>query len=87
MIELGFILALCRGVDLFTTWLATPTLAWEWNPLMRRLGWLRIVTLNCGFIVFLTLIAPAVVILVASGMSLLVAIWNTGLYLIYGRRY
>lgn len=28
-----------RACDLFSTWLATPTLALEANPIARRLGW------------------------------------------------
>jgi hypothetical protein len=37
-IHLAFLL-FGRAADLFSTWLATPNLALEANPLARRLGW------------------------------------------------
>lgn len=35
-----------RGADLFSTWIATPRLELEGNPLARWLGWRRGVVLN-----------------------------------------
>lgn len=37
-----------RGSDLFSTWLATPNLVLEGNPVARRLGWRFGVPLNFG---------------------------------------
>ena len=35
---LGF-LALARALDFFSTWIATPNLLLEANPLARKMGW------------------------------------------------
>ena len=32
-------IAVARGLDFLSTWLVTPTLALEANPLMRRMRW------------------------------------------------
>ena len=32
-------LGFARGMDFFSTWVATPNLVLEGNPLARRLGW------------------------------------------------
>jgi hypothetical protein len=40
--EYFFMLALllfARGMDFFSTWIATPTLALEGNPLAKKMGW------------------------------------------------
>ena len=34
-------MAVARGLDFLSTWLVTPKLELEANPLMRRLGWAR----------------------------------------------
>jgi hypothetical protein len=39
-------IALARGLDFLSTWIVTPTLALEANPLMRRLGWSGMLLLN-----------------------------------------
>jgi hypothetical protein len=39
-------IALARGMDLLSTWLVTPNLALEANPLMRRLRWRTLALLN-----------------------------------------
>ena len=68
------LLMLARGMDLLSTWLATPNLALEANPIARRLGWKWGLPLNavlCAF--FAAWPLPAVVI---STTSLLVAARN-----------
>lgn len=68
------LLAFGRGMDFLSTWLATPNLVLEANPLAKRLGW------RWGALVNLAVIAgfglwplPAVII---STTSLLVAARN-----------
>lgn len=39
-------LALSRGLDFLSTWLVTPRLELEANPLMRRAGWGRMALIN-----------------------------------------
>jgi len=39
-------LVLARGADFFSTWIATPHLALEGNPVAKWLGWKRGVALN-----------------------------------------
>jgi hypothetical protein len=61
-----------RGSDLFSTWIATPTLELEANPLARRLGWRAGVAVNlvaCLLLALLPLAAVSVTttsVLVAS---------------------
>jgi hypothetical protein len=40
------LVVICRGADLVTTFLITPDLRWERNPLIRRLGWRWTLVLN-----------------------------------------
>ena len=45
------LLALSRGADFFSTWVATPNLVLEGNPIARKLGWRWGLLLNavlCG---------------------------------------
>lgn len=45
------LLSLARGADIFSTWVATPNLVLEGNPIARRLGWRWGLLLNavlCG---------------------------------------
>jgi hypothetical protein len=68
------LLILGRGMDLFSTWLATPHLALEANPLARKLGWKWGLPANvviCAF--FAAWPLPAVIICTTS---LLVAARN-----------
>jgi len=44
------IVAMGRGADLFSTWLATPGLELEANPLARRLGWRWGIPVNVAMI-------------------------------------
>ena len=36
-------MAVARGLDFLSTWIVTPTLKLEANPLMRRVSWLRMI--------------------------------------------
>lgn len=68
------LLVFARGMDLLSTWLATPHLALEANPLARRLGWRWGLPFNavvCGM--FAAWPLPAVII---STTSVLVAARN-----------
>jgi hypothetical protein len=65
---------ICRGADLATTFLITPDLRWERNPIIRRLGWRWTLVLN----VIACMIAPffPTFAFVLSGFSILAALWN-----------
>lgn len=68
------VLLLGRGVDFLSTWIATPRLILEANPLARRLGWRLGIALNllmCFGFAFWPL--PAIVI---ATTSMLVAARN-----------
>jgi hypothetical protein len=68
------ILLCARGADFLSTWIATPNLVLEANPISRKLGWRGGIALNlvlCGFFGMWPL--PAIVI---STTSLLVAARN-----------
>jgi hypothetical protein len=63
-----------RGMDFLSTWIATPRLILEGNPLARRLGWRLGILLNIGIcFTFAFWPLPAIVI---STTSLLVASRN-----------
>ncbi len=68
------LLVFARGMDFLSTWIATPNLALEANPLARKLGWKGGIALN---VVICLLCAawplPAIVIITTS---LLVAARN-----------
>jgi hypothetical protein len=40
------LLAFARGMDILSTWVATPNLVLEGNPLMKKLGWKRAIPVN-----------------------------------------
>lgn len=63
-----------RSMDLLSTWIATPTLELEANPLARHLGWRAGAVVNVVAAVFLALL-PVAALSVAT-MSLLVAARN-----------
>jgi hypothetical protein len=61
------VLALARAADFLSTWIATPTLALEANPIARRLRWKWGAIVNlvlCG--VFATWPLPAIIIATTS---------------------
>ncbi len=68
------LLALARGADFLSTWVASPQLQLEANPLARRLGWRGAVLLNLALIALVACwLLPAVILATAS---LLVAARN-----------
>ncbi|MGB0582894.1 MAG: hypothetical protein ACPGVU_24695 [Limisphaerales bacterium] len=73
-ILLVLILALARGADLLSTWIASPNLALEGNPIVRWLGWRLGMLANvmlCLVVARYPLISVA-----AATMSILVAARN-----------
>ncbi len=61
------LLVFARGADFLSTWIATPNLLLEANPLARKLGWKWGIPLNvllCGTFAFFPL--PAVIIATTS---------------------
>lgn len=69
-----FVYLLCllitRGLDYFSTWLATPTLRLEANPIIRKLGWEMSVFLNLAVIIILALVPiGAIAISTASALA------------------
>jgi hypothetical protein len=68
------VLLFARGMDFLSTWIATPTLALEGNPLAKRLGWKWGIPVNLMLCLgFACWPVPAIVI---STTSLLVAARN-----------
>lgn len=70
----ALVLAFARGMDFLSTWIATPNLILEANPLARRLGWKWSGLLNIAMCLgFATIPLAAIVI---STSSILVAARN-----------
>jgi hypothetical protein len=68
------VLALARGADFLSTWVASPQLLLESNPLARHLGWRGGLVFNLGLAVLVaSWLLPAVILATAS---LLVAARN-----------
>jgi hypothetical protein len=68
------LLAFARGMDFLSTWIATPNLVLEGNPLAKKLGWKWGLLLNVGLVGILAL-WPLLAIVVATA-SVLVAARN-----------
>jgi hypothetical protein len=68
------LLVFSRGMDFLSTWIATPNLALEGNPLAKKLGWRWGLLLNAVMVVVLAL-WPLSAIVVATA-SVLVAARN-----------
>jgi len=66
------LLVFARGMDLLSTWVATPTLAMEGNPIAKRLGWKLNGVMNvaicfgCAFWPLAAVIVATTGVLVAS---------------------
>src|ERR1051326_6797848 len=72
-VYLGVLLS-ARGADFLSTWIATPNLVLEANPISKKLGWRLGIVLNALlFLLFAAWPLPSVVI---STTSLLVAARN-----------
>jgi len=68
------LLIVCRGMDILSTWVATPNLVLEGNPIAKKLGWRWGLPINLGFALILAFWPlPAIVI---STTSVLVAARN-----------
>ena len=68
------LLLVCRGMDVLSTWVATPNLVLEGNPIAKSLGWRWGLPVNVGVCVLLAFWPlPAIVI---STTSVLVAARN-----------
>ena len=68
------LLIFARGMDFFSTWIATPSLKLEANPIAKKLGWkwgLIVNLIVCGMVAVWPM--PAIMI---STTSVLVAAWN-----------
>ena len=68
------LLIFARGMDFLSTWIATPNLTLEGNPIARKLGWKWGLVLNAVLIIILAL-WPLSAIVVATA-SVLVAARN-----------
>jgi hypothetical protein len=71
---LALVLAFSRGMDFLSTWIATPNLVLEGNPIAKKLGWRWGILLNAG-ICFGMALWPVTAIAVST-MSVLVAARN-----------
>ena len=65
------LLVLARGSDFFSTWLATPNLVLEANPIAKKLGWKWGISLN--MVVCLALASWPLPTIVIATTSMLVA--------------
>src|SRR5213595_3770945 len=71
---LFLMLLVSRGMDILSTWVATPNLVLEGNPIAKKLGWRWGLPINFGFALILAFWPlPAIVI---STTSVLVAARN-----------
>lgn len=69
----------CRALDLFTTWLATPDLSRELNPLYHALGWRKAILFNLLCVLFaIDWHATAII----CAFSLACACWNLLVYVL-----
>ena len=68
------VLVFARGMDFLSTWIATPNLALEGNPIAKKLGWTGGLLLNAVLVFFLAFWPPSA--LVVATASLLVAARN-----------
>jgi hypothetical protein len=66
------VLTFSRGMDFLSTWIATPNLALEGNPIAKKLGWKWGVPLNIAICVVLPL-WPLSAIVVATASALVAA--------------
>src|SRR5437667_4651443 len=73
LLTLGLLVG-CRGMDILSTWVATPNLVLEGNPIAKKLGWRWGLPVNIAFALLLAFWPlPAIVI---STTSVLVAARN-----------
>jgi hypothetical protein len=66
---LFLLLLVCRGMDFLSTWVATPNMVLEGNPVAKKLGWKWGIPLNLGLcILFAFWPLPAIVISTTSAL-------------------
>ena len=71
---LFLLLVVARGADFLSTWVATPNMVLEGNPIAKKLGWKWGIPVNAALcVVFAFWLLPAIVI---STTSVLVAARN-----------
>ncbi len=68
------LLVFARGMDFLSTWIATPNLVLEANPLARKLGWKWGIVFNAAICLAFALNAVTAIVIVTT--SLLVAARN-----------
>ena len=68
------LLAFARGVDFLSTWIATPNLVLEGNPIAKTLGWKWGLPLNLGICVVLPMWPLSALVITTA--SVLVAARN-----------
>jgi hypothetical protein len=68
------LLAFGRGMDFLSTWIATPNLALEGNPIAKKLGWKWGLWLNAGVVVVLAMWPLSAIVVTTA--SVLVAARN-----------
>ncbi|MBI2926892.1 MAG: hypothetical protein HYY24_14445 [Verrucomicrobia bacterium] len=73
-IALLAVLILARGMDFLSTWVATPNLVLEANPIAKRLGWKWGALLNVAICAFFAVWPLPAIVLITT--SLLVAARN-----------
>jgi len=62
------ILLFSRGMDVLSTWIATPSLLLEGNPVMRKLGWRTGIAVNLAFSVAVAMWPLPCIILTTVGL-------------------
>src|SRR5213594_3669129 len=68
------LLLVCRGMDVLSTWVATPNLVLEGNPIAKSLGWRWGLPVNLGVCVLLAFWPLTAIVI--STISVLVAARN-----------
>jgi len=68
------VLVFARGMDFLSTWIATPNLALEGNPIAKKLGWGWGLLLNAVIVFFLAFWPPSAIVVATA--SVLVAARN-----------
>ena len=68
------LLVFSRGADFLSTWIATPNLVLEGNPLAKKLGWKWGLVVNAALVAWLAMLPLAAI--VVSTASVLVAARN-----------
>jgi hypothetical protein len=76
----------CRAVDNISTWLYTPTLKREWNPVTRWLGWRWGIPLDIFACLLVAEYGNQLVTMSWCIGSLVLAWWNVCLFLKHGRQ-